>query len=106
MAQHDFVPAWLNFSTPQSAKSPTATFEKHGEHLPRGDRRFGVSRRRHNSSDGFFLTMDRYGLQEIPGISPPFSAMILWTLVSQREHMLESQGIRLVGMALPEVMMA
>ncbi|VFV36138.1 Hypothetical predicted protein [Lynx pardinus] len=54
MAQHDFVPAWLNFSTPQSAKSPTATFEKHGEHLPRGDRRFGVSRRRHNSSDGFF----------------------------------------------------
>ncbi|XP_025144616.1 vasculin-like protein 1 isoform X2 [Bubalus kerabau] len=54
MAQHDFVPAWLNFSTPQSAKSPTATFEKHGEHLPRGDGRFGVSRRRHNSSDGFF----------------------------------------------------
>lgn len=54
MAQHDFVPAWLNFSTPQSAKSPTATFEKHGEHLPRGDGRFGISRRRHNSSDGFF----------------------------------------------------
>uniref|UniRef100_A0A2K6FQB2 GC-rich promoter binding protein 1 like 1 n=1 Tax=Propithecus coquereli TaxID=379532 RepID=A0A2K6FQB2_PROCO len=54
MAQHDFVPAWLNFSTPQSAKSPTATFEKHGEHLPRGEGRFGVSRRRHNSSDGFF----------------------------------------------------
>uniref|UniRef100_A0A8C9QMS0 Vasculin n=1 Tax=Spermophilus dauricus TaxID=99837 RepID=A0A8C9QMS0_SPEDA len=44
MAQHDFVPAWLNFSTPQSAKSPTSTFEKHGEHLCRG----------HNSSDGFF----------------------------------------------------
>ncbi|KAF7485128.1 vasculin protein 1-like [Marmota monax] len=54
MAQHDFVPAWLNFSTPQSAKSPTSTFEKHGEHLPRGEGRFGVSRRRHNSSDGFF----------------------------------------------------
>ncbi|XP_062834428.1 vasculin-like protein 1 isoform X3 [Anolis carolinensis] len=54
MAQHDFVPAWLNFSTPQSAKAPGAAFEKHGEHLPRGEGRFGVSRRRHNSSDGFF----------------------------------------------------
>uniref|UniRef100_H3AWL2 GC-rich promoter binding protein 1 like 1 n=1 Tax=Latimeria chalumnae TaxID=7897 RepID=H3AWL2_LATCH len=55
MAQHDFVPAWLNFSTPQSTKSPTAaTFEKHGEHLSRGDGRFGLNRRRHNSSDGFF----------------------------------------------------
>uniref|UniRef100_A0A8C5KNN8 GC-rich promoter binding protein 1-like 1 n=1 Tax=Jaculus jaculus TaxID=51337 RepID=A0A8C5KNN8_JACJA len=54
MAQHDFVPAWLNFSTPQSAKSPTTTFEKHGEHLSRGEGRFGISRRRHNSSDGFF----------------------------------------------------
>ncbi|XP_058034907.1 vasculin-like protein 1 isoform X2 [Ahaetulla prasina] len=54
MAQHDFVPAWLNFSTPQSAKAPGTTFEKHGEHLPRGEGRFGVSRRRHNSSDGFF----------------------------------------------------
>ncbi|XP_019386890.1 PREDICTED: vasculin-like protein 1 isoform X1 [Crocodylus porosus] len=54
MAQHDFVPAWLSFSTPQSTKSPAATFEKHGEHLPRGESRFGVSRRRHNSSDGFF----------------------------------------------------
>ncbi|XP_025942568.1 vasculin-like protein 1 isoform X2 [Apteryx mantelli] len=54
MAQHDFVPAWLNFSTPQSAKSPAASFEKHGEHLSRGEGRFGVSRRRHNSSDGFF----------------------------------------------------
>ncbi|XP_032073423.1 vasculin-like protein 1 isoform X3 [Thamnophis elegans] len=54
MAQHDFVPAWLNFSTPQSAKVPGATFEKHGEHLSRGEGRFGVSRRRHNSSDGFF----------------------------------------------------
>ncbi|XP_050817133.1 vasculin-like protein 1 isoform X3 [Gopherus flavomarginatus] len=54
MAQHDFVPAWLSFSTPQSAKSPAATFEKHGEHLSRGEGRFGVSRRRHNSSDGFF----------------------------------------------------
>nr|XP_033771291.1 vasculin-like protein 1 [Geotrypetes seraphini]XP_033771292.1 vasculin-like protein 1 [Geotrypetes seraphini]XP_033771293.1 vasculin-like protein 1 [Geotrypetes seraphini]XP_033771294.1 vasculin-like protein 1 [Geotrypetes seraphini]XP_033771295.1 vasculin-like protein 1 [Geotrypetes seraphini]XP_033771297.1 vasculin-like protein 1 [Geotrypetes seraphini]XP_033771298.1 vasculin-like protein 1 [Geotrypetes seraphini]XP_033771299.1 vasculin-like protein 1 [Geotrypetes seraphini] len=54
MAQHDFVPAWLNFSTPQSAKSPAATFEKHGEHLLQGEGRFGLSRRRHNSSDGFF----------------------------------------------------
>nr|XP_028589453.1 vasculin-like protein 1 [Podarcis muralis]XP_028589454.1 vasculin-like protein 1 [Podarcis muralis]XP_028589455.1 vasculin-like protein 1 [Podarcis muralis]XP_028589456.1 vasculin-like protein 1 [Podarcis muralis]XP_028589457.1 vasculin-like protein 1 [Podarcis muralis] len=54
MAQHDFVPAWLNFSTPQSAKAPGTTLEKHGEHLPRGEGRFGVSRRRHNSSDGFF----------------------------------------------------
>ncbi|XP_063143806.1 vasculin-like protein 1 isoform X3 [Rattus norvegicus] len=54
MAQHDFVPAWLNFSTPQSAKSSTATFDKHGEHLSRGEGRFGISRRRHNSSDGFF----------------------------------------------------
>lgn len=54
MAQHDFVPAWLNFSTPQSAKSSIATFDKHGEHLSRGEGRFGVSRRRHNSSDGFF----------------------------------------------------
>lgn len=62
MAQHDFVPAWLNFSTPQSAK--------------------------------------------ILGTSPPCSAMILWTLVSLREHMLESQGTHLVGIALPEVMMA
>ncbi|XP_075411683.1 vasculin-like protein 1 isoform X1 [Tenrec ecaudatus] len=54
MAQHDFVPAWLNFSTPQSAKSPANTFEKLGEHLSRGEGRLGVSRRRHNSSDGFF----------------------------------------------------
>lgn len=106
MAQHDFVPAWLNFSTPQAVKSPTTTFEKHGEHLPRGDGRFGVSRRRHNSSDGFFLTMDLYELQEIPGTSPPCFAMILWTQVSLREHMLESQETYLVGMALPVVMMA
>lgn len=54
MAQHDFVPAWLNFSTPQSTKSPAAGIEKHGEHLPRGEGRYGVNRRRHNSSDGFF----------------------------------------------------
>ena len=54
MVQHDFVPAWLKFSTPHSAKSPTATFEKHGEHLCQGDGRFGVSCCRHNSSDGFF----------------------------------------------------
>uniref|UniRef100_A0A672NA56 GC-rich promoter binding protein 1 like 1 n=1 Tax=Sinocyclocheilus grahami TaxID=75366 RepID=A0A672NA56_SINGR len=54
MAQHDFVPAWLNFSTPQPAKSPAAPLEKHGEHFPRGDSRPGVNRRRHNSSDGFF----------------------------------------------------
>ncbi|XP_048845801.1 vasculin-like protein 1 isoform X2 [Brienomyrus brachyistius] len=54
MAQHDFVPAWLNFSTPQPAKSPAAGLERPGEHLPRGSGRPGVSRRRHNSSDGFF----------------------------------------------------
>ncbi|TRY59204.1 hypothetical protein DNTS_014603 [Danionella cerebrum] len=54
MAQNDFVPAWLNFSTPQPAKSPAAPIEKHGEHFPRGDSRPGVNRRRHNSSDGFF----------------------------------------------------
>ncbi|CAJ0953857.1 unnamed protein product [Ranitomeya imitator] len=54
MAQHDFVPAWLNFSTPQSTKSSAGVVEKHGEHLPRGEGRLGVSRRRHNSSDGFF----------------------------------------------------
>ncbi|XP_073499712.1 vasculin-like protein 1 isoform X2 [Phyllobates terribilis] len=54
MAQHDFVPAWLSFSTPQSTKSSAGFVEKHGEHLPRGEGRLGVSRRRHNSSDGFF----------------------------------------------------
>ncbi|KAM5148571.1 vasculin-like protein 1 isoform 1-T3 [Mantella aurantiaca] len=54
MAQHDFVPAWLSFSTPQSSKSSPGVVEKHGEHLPRGEGRLGVSRRRHNSSDGFF----------------------------------------------------
>lgn len=54
MAQHDFVPAWLSFSTPQSTKSSAGVVEKHGEHLPRGEGRLGVSRRRHNSSDGFF----------------------------------------------------
>ncbi|KAK1165087.1 vasculin-like protein 1 [Acipenser oxyrinchus oxyrinchus] len=54
MAQHDFVPAWLNFSTPQPAKSPAPMLEKHGKHFSRGEGRFGVSRRRHNSSDGFF----------------------------------------------------
>ncbi|PIO29026.1 hypothetical protein AB205_0053000, partial [Aquarana catesbeiana] len=32
----------------------SAGVEKHGEHLPRGEGRLGVSRRRHNSSDGFF----------------------------------------------------
>lgn len=54
MAQHDFVPAWLSFSTPQSSKSSAGVVDKHGEHLPRGEGRLGVSRRRHNSSDGFF----------------------------------------------------
>ena len=43
---------------------------------------------------------------QIHGTSPPCSAMILWTLVSLREHMLESQGTYPVGMALHEVMMA
>ncbi|KAM8930402.1 vasculin-like protein 1 [Pelodytes ibericus] len=54
MAQHDFVPAWLNFPTSQSTKSSSGIVERHGEHLPRGEGRLGVSRRRHNSSDGFF----------------------------------------------------
>lgn len=53
MAQHDFVPAWLNFSTPQPAKSPAANLEKQSEPQHR-DGRTSVSRRRHNSSDGFF----------------------------------------------------
>ncbi|KAK5919063.1 hypothetical protein CgunFtcFv8_022990 [Champsocephalus gunnari] len=54
MAQHDFVPAWLNFSTPQPAKSPAANLEKQGEPHHHRDGRTSVSRRRHNSSDGFF----------------------------------------------------
>ncbi|XP_037538065.1 vasculin-like protein 1 [Nematolebias whitei] len=54
MAQHDFVPAWLNFSTPQPAKSSAANLDKQGEpHLHR-DGKPAASRRRHNSSDGFF----------------------------------------------------
>ncbi|XP_059913829.1 vasculin-like protein 1 isoform X4 [Gadus macrocephalus] len=51
MAQHDFVPAWLNFSTPQPAKS--SSHEPQGEPQQRGGRG-PASRRRHNSSDGFF----------------------------------------------------
>ncbi|XP_067846254.1 vasculin-like protein 1 isoform X2 [Heptranchias perlo] len=54
MAQHDFVPAWLNFSTSQSSTKSSSTSEKHSDHFARGDGRFGVNRRRHNSSDGFF----------------------------------------------------
>uniref|UniRef100_UPI00398F248A vasculin-like protein 1 isoform X2 n=1 Tax=Pristiophorus japonicus TaxID=55135 RepID=UPI00398F248A len=54
MAQHDFVPAWLNFSTSQSSTKSSSNSEKHGDHFARGDGRFGVNRRRHNSSDGFF----------------------------------------------------
>ncbi|XP_028329052.1 vasculin-like protein 1 isoform X1 [Gouania willdenowi] len=54
MAQHDFVPAWLNFSTPQPAKSPAAHLDKQGEPQHHRDTRNAVSRRRHNSSDGFF----------------------------------------------------
>lgn len=50
--------------------------------------------------------MDLYVPQEIPGTSPPCSATIQWILVSLKELMLESQGTSLVGMALPEVMMA
>ncbi|KAJ8012277.1 hypothetical protein DPEC_G00067000 [Dallia pectoralis] len=53
MAQHDFVPAWLNFSTPKPTKSPAASLEKHGNPRHHRDSRAG-SRRRHNSSDGFF----------------------------------------------------
>ncbi|KAM9576911.1 vasculin-like protein 1 [Trichechus inunguis] len=48
MAQRGFVPRWLNISTPQSAKSPAATFENHGQHLHRGEGRFGVSGHQHN----------------------------------------------------------
>ncbi|KAK6310907.1 hypothetical protein J4Q44_G00189620 [Coregonus suidteri] len=54
MAQHDFVPAWLNFSTPQPAKSPAASLEKHGDPHHHRNSCAAVSRRRHNSSDGFF----------------------------------------------------
>ncbi|KAL1022749.1 hypothetical protein UPYG_G00031830 [Umbra pygmaea] len=66
MAQHDFVPAWLNFSTSQAAKishdpldvpshsQSSAAVERHGEHLSRGEAPPSLSRRRHNSSDGFF----------------------------------------------------
>ncbi|XP_048458060.1 vasculin-like protein 1 [Rhincodon typus] len=54
MAQHDFVPAWLNFPTSQSSNKSSSTSEKHSDHFARGDGRFGVNRRRHNSSDGFF----------------------------------------------------
>ncbi|XP_061695067.1 vasculin-like protein 1 isoform X1 [Syngnathoides biaculeatus] len=54
MAQHDFVPAWLNFSTPQPAKSPAATLDKQSEPHHHKEGRNAVSRRRHNSSDGFF----------------------------------------------------
>lgn len=55
MALHDFVPAWLNFSTPQSAKSAAASLDKHADprHHHR-EARPAVNRRRHNSSDGFF----------------------------------------------------
>ena len=49
--------------------------------------------------------MDLFEWQAILGTSSPCSAMILWTLVSLREHMLESQGAYLVGMALHKVMM-
>ncbi|MGH0174664.1 UNVERIFIED_CONTAM: hypothetical protein FKN15_068627 [Acipenser sinensis] len=35
-------------------QSSAPMLEKHGEHFSRGEGRFGVSRRRHNSSDGFF----------------------------------------------------
>ncbi|KAM9194989.1 vasculin-like protein 1 [Dugong dugon] len=48
MAQRDFFPYWLNISAPQPAKSPAATFEQHGQHLPRGEGRFGVRGHQHN----------------------------------------------------------
>uniref|UniRef100_G3UBA8 Uncharacterized protein n=1 Tax=Loxodonta africana TaxID=9785 RepID=G3UBA8_LOXAF len=44
-----FVPRWLNISSPQSAKSPVVTFEKHGQHLSLGEGRFRVSESGHNS---------------------------------------------------------
>ncbi|KAL6086622.1 hypothetical protein STEG23_023326, partial [Scotinomys teguina] len=48
-----FAGKWMELENILS-KSSTATLDKQGEHLPRGEGRFGVSRRRHNSSDGFF----------------------------------------------------
>ncbi|XP_059551050.1 vasculin isoform X4 [Myotis daubentonii] len=53
MAQHDFAPAWLNFPTPPSSTKSSLNFEKHSEHFSWTENRYDVSRRRHNSSDGF-----------------------------------------------------
>lgn len=53
MAQHDFAPAWLNFPTPPSSTKSSLNFEKHPEHFSWTESRYDVSRRRHNSSDGF-----------------------------------------------------
>lgn len=53
MAQHDFAPAWLNFPTPPSTSKSSLNFEKHSESVSWTDNRHEVSRRRHNSSDGF-----------------------------------------------------
>lgn len=89
MVQHDFVPAWLNFLTPQSAKSPTVTFEKHGEHLPQGNGRFGVSHCRLIPLMAF-STMDLLSDRRFLAPALPVPPWILWTLVSLREHMLES----------------
>lgn len=53
MAQHDFAPAWLNFPTPPSSTKSSLNFEKHSENFSWTENRYDVSRRRHNSSDGF-----------------------------------------------------
>ncbi|XP_029432661.1 vasculin isoform X2 [Rhinatrema bivittatum] len=57
MAQHDFAPAWLNFPNPPSTKS--LHFEKHSENFVRSEHRYDISRRRHNSSDGFDSNIGR-----------------------------------------------
>ncbi|KAJ8261431.1 hypothetical protein COCON_G00171540 [Conger conger] len=61
MAQHDFAPAWLNFPTPPSSAKPSLSSEKPPEAPVCPDNRSDVSRRRHNSSDGFQSLNGRAG---------------------------------------------
>ncbi|KAJ8338678.1 hypothetical protein SKAU_G00354640 [Synaphobranchus kaupii] len=61
MAQHDFAPAWLNFPTPPSSAKPSLSCEKPPEASVSLDNRSDVSRRRHNSSDGFQSLNGRAG---------------------------------------------
>lgn len=61
MAQHDFAPAWLNFPTPASSTKPSLSCEKPPEAPVCPDGRSDVSRRRHNSSDGFQSLNGRAG---------------------------------------------